>query len=178
MAQEATIVGTITDPSGAAVPGVQVTITNTDTGVVHHTLSNDAGQYIAPDIHIGHYSVSVEASGFKAAHRNDLLLQVGDRTRVDFALEIGTSTETINVEANAIAVQSDTGEVSDVITGQQVSQIATNGRSIYSLALLVPGVSSNASSRSTGRRLSSRSRTSASTDNSGKSRSIRRSAML
>jgi len=144
MAQEATIVGTVTDPSGAAVPGVQVTITNTDTGVVHHILSNDAGQYVAPDIHIGHYNLSIEASGFKAAHRNDLVLQVGDRTRVDFALEIGTTNESINVEANAIAVQSDTGEVSDVITGQEVTQIATNGRSIYSLALLVPGVSSNA----------------------------------
>lgn len=142
-AQEATIVGTVTDPSGAAVPGVQITVTNTDTNVVHHITTNGDGQYIAADIPIGHYSVKAEASGFKLSEKTDLTLQVGDRTRVDFGLEIGATSESVKVEANAIAVQSDTGEVSNVITGQEVTQIATNGRSLYALALLVPGVSND-----------------------------------
>jgi len=142
-AQQATIVGTVTDPSGAAVPGVQIAVTNTGTGAVFHTTSNDAGQYVAPDINIGHYSVKAEASGFKSAERTDINLQVGDRARVDFALEIGATSESIKVEANAVAVQSDTGEVSDVITSQEVTQIATNGRSLYALALLTPGTANN-----------------------------------
>jgi hypothetical protein len=142
-AQQATIVGTITDPSGAAVPGVQITITSTETGLVRHEVSNDAGQYVVADINNGHYSIKVEAAGFKAAERTDIVLQVGDRDRVDFGLEIGATTESIKVEANAIAVKSDSGEVSDVITGQEVTQIATNGRSLYALAVLTPGTSNN-----------------------------------
>jgi len=142
-AQQATIVGTITDPSGAAVPGVQIAVTNNDTGLIFKTTSNDAGQYIAADINIGHYSVRVEASGFKTAEKTEITLQVGDRTRVDFSLEIGTASESIKVEANAIAVQSDSGEVSNVITSQEVTQIATNGRSLYALALITPGTANN-----------------------------------
>jgi len=142
-AQEATIVGTVTDPSGAAVPGVAVSIVNTDTGIIRQITTNDTGQYVAPDVHIGHYTVRVEATGFKPSEKNDIVLQIGDRTRVDFALEIGTATESVKVEANPIAVKSDTGEVSNVITDKEVTQIATNGRSVYSLALLTPGTSNN-----------------------------------
>ena len=138
-AQEATIVGTVTDPSGAAVPAVQITVVNTSTGVVQHLTTNNTGQYAAVDINAGHYAIRVEAPGFKAAEKKDIILQVGDRIREDFALEIGSSTESISVEANPIAVEADTGEVSNVVTGQQVTQLATNGRTIYSLMLLVPG---------------------------------------
>ena len=143
-AQEAAIVGTITDPSGAAVPGVQITITNTETGLVRHMTSNDAGQYAMPDA--PHRSLHRQSRSRRASRRPKeptSLLQVGDRTRVDFALEIGATTESIKVEANPIAVKSDTGEVSNVITSQEVSQIATNGRSLVSLALLTPGTSNN-----------------------------------
>jgi len=142
-AQEATIVGTVTDPSGAAVPGVRITITNTETGLSRHVVTNDTGQYAVPDLHIGHYSVQVAASGFKEAEKTDIVLQVGDRDRIDFALQLGATTESVKVEANPIAVQSDSGEISSVITGKEVTQIATNGRSIYSLALLVPGASND-----------------------------------
>ena len=107
LAQQATIVGTITDPSGAAAPGVPITVTNVDTGQIRHIVSNDVGQYAVPDINIGHYNIRVDAPGFKEAERNDLVLQVGDRARVDFALELGAITESVKVEANAIAVQSD-----------------------------------------------------------------------
>jgi hypothetical protein len=141
-AQEAAIVGTVTDPSGAAVPGVKVTITNTDTTVAHKLTSSDNGDYAVSDLIPGHYMVRAEAPGFKASERTDIVLIVGDRSRVDFALEIGSTQESIKVEANAVAVQTDSGELSDVITGQQVTQIATNGRSIFSLALLIPGAAS------------------------------------
>jgi hypothetical protein len=141
-AQEATIVGTVTDPSGAAVADAPVKITNIDTGIVRSIKTSSDGQYVAPDLHIGRFIVRVEASGFKIGERKDLILRVGDRARVDFTLAMGSAQETVTVEANTIAVQTDSGEVSGVITGQQITQLATNGRSIFALESLVPGASS------------------------------------
>jgi len=141
-AQEATIVGTVTDPSGAAVPNASITVTNNDTGLSTTLMTSSDGQFAAPDLHIGHYSVRASAQGFKVAEQKNITLNVNDRTRVDFKLAVGSATEQVTVEAAAIAVQSDSGEVSDVITGQQVSQLATNGRSMYSLISLTPGASS------------------------------------
>src|SRR5438270_2979617 len=142
VAQEATIVGTVTDPSGAAVPNVTITITNSDTGQVRKLSTNADGQYVAPDLRIGHYAIRAEAAGFKAVEQKDVVLAVGDRSRFDFKLAVGSVTEQVTVEATAIAVQADTGEVSDVITGQQLNQLSTNGRSMYSLISLTPGASS------------------------------------
>lgn len=142
LAQEATIVGTVTDPSGAAVPNATITVTNVDTTLARTLITGSDGQYAAPDIHIGHYTVRASASGFKVAERKDILLQVGDRARIDFSLQVGTAQETVTVEANAVAVQTDTGEVSSVVTGSQISNLAVNGRSVFSLEALTPGASS------------------------------------
>jgi hypothetical protein len=141
LAQDATVVGTVTDPSGASVAGVTITITNAETNLVRTTSTNDAGQYVV-ELRIGHYDLKAEASGFKVAEQKGLNLQVGDRTRVDFQMALGGSSETVTVEANAVRVQADSGEVSNVITSQQVSQLAVNGRGIYQLAALTPGGSS------------------------------------
>jgi carboxypeptidase family protein len=141
-AQEATIVGTVTDPTGATVANASITITNNDTGVSRTLPSNSDGQYVAPDLHIGHYTVRVAASGFKVAEQKGITLDVGDRSRIDFKLQLGSAQEQVTVEANAVAVQTDSGEVSNVITGQQITQLATNGRSLYELFALAPGASS------------------------------------
>jgi hypothetical protein len=140
--QNATIVGTVTDPSGAVMPNVNITVTNTETSWTRTIPTNDSGQYVVPNIQIGHYNVKAEASGFKVAEQKDVVLSVGDRLRLDFQMKMGTSAETVTVEANPIAVQSDSGELSNVITDKQVSQLAVNGRSIYQLAQLTPGASS------------------------------------
>lgn len=140
--QEATIVGTVTDSSGASVAGATVTITDRDTGQVHHLTTGSAGEYVAPDIHIGHYTVRVEAKGFKAAQRQDISLQVGDRIRADFQMQVGTAQETVTVEATAVAVQSDTSEISEVVSGDQLAHLGTNGRSLYTFINLTPGSSS------------------------------------
>ncbi|MCU1242888.1 MAG: hypothetical protein JWO71_3614 [Candidatus Acidoferrum typicum] len=140
--QNATVVGTITDPSGAAVANATITITHTETGQAYHLTSNSDGQYVAPDLPIGHYNVKVEASGFKVAEQKGVVLQVGDRIRLDYQMSVGGASETITVEANAVRVQTESGEVSNVITDQQLAQLAVNGRSIYQLAALTPGASS------------------------------------
>ena len=141
-AQQATIVGTVTDPSGAVVPNVNIAVTNTETGVAKQVQTNDSGQYVVPDLNIGHYSVKAEAAGFKASEQKNIVLQVGDRDRIDFQMQLGGAQETVTVEANAVRVQTDSGEQSNVITGQQMSQLAVSGRSIYQLAALTPGASS------------------------------------
>ena len=141
-AQNATIVGTVTDPSGSVIANVKITVAHVETNLTHTFTTNEAGQYVAVDLPVGHYNIKAEASGFKVAEQKGLVLQVGDRTRVDFQMSLGAASETVTVEANAVRVQADTGEVSNVIDEQQVSQLAVNGRSIYQLAALAPGASS------------------------------------
>jgi hypothetical protein len=141
-AQDATIVGTVTDPSGSVIANVKITITNAETSLAREIATNDSGQYVAAELRIGHYNVKAETSGFKVAEQKGLVLNVGDRTRVDFQMVLGAAQETITVEANAVRVQADSGEVSNVIDGQQISQLSINGRSIYQLAALAPGASS------------------------------------
>src|ERR1700683_2271209 len=140
--QEATIIGTVTDSSGAALPNVAVAITSVETGTVRSSTTNDTGQYVAPGLPIGRYNVSAKAAGFSAAETNDVVLNVGDRIRVDFALKVGRIQEQVTVEANAVEVQTDSGVQSTVITGAQVANLGANGRSIYSLFSLAPGASS------------------------------------
>ena len=143
LAQEATIVGTVTDPSGAAVPNVSITVTNTDTGLERTLTTSSEGQYVALELHIGHYTVRAQGTGFKVVEHTGLVLTVGDRTRVDFKLTLGGASEQVTVEAAAVAVQSDSGEVSNLITGRQISDLAVNGTSLFQLAALAPGASSD-----------------------------------
>jgi hypothetical protein len=138
-AQEAAIVGTVMDSTGAAVADASIVITNTDTGISRTIATSSDGQYVVLDLHIGHYLVRAQASGFKAGERKDLLLQVGDRTRVDFTLQVGNARETITVEANPVTVQTESGEVSSVVTAKQVSDLPTNGRTLYNLYSLTAG---------------------------------------
>jgi hypothetical protein len=141
LGQDATVVGTVTDPSGSVVPNVSITVTNTDTGLVRNIKTGDSGQYTIPNLVIGHYNVKAEASGFKTEERSGLVLNVNDRTRVDFAMKVGATSESVTVEASIARVQTETGEMSSVITGQQVTQLATNGRSLLSLYNLTTGAS-------------------------------------
>ena len=137
------MVGTVTDPSGAAIANAKITATSAETGVIHTIRTNEVGQFVLPDIHIGHYDVKAEAPGLKIAEQKNIVLQVGDRARVDFQMQVGAATETVTVEAAAIRVQTDTGEVSNVMTGQQLSQLAVNGTSLFQLAALAPGASND-----------------------------------
>ena len=124
LAQEATIVGTVTDPSGAAVPNAKVTVTNVETESLrtfHH--EQFRGQYTAVDIHIGHYYIKVEASGFKSPRTKEACSCRSATVLVPTSSwPVGGSSETVTVEANTVAVQSDNGEVSSVITGEQIAQ--------------------------------------------------------
>src|SRR5271167_2744814 len=140
-AQEAAIVGTVTDPSGGVVPKVAITITSVDTGHVRTVTTNDDGQFAAPGLPIGRYDLKAEAPGFKVEETKGIILNVNDRIRVDFQMKMGTKAETISVESNAITVQADTSEQSSLVSGTQISQLSTNGRSIYTYVTLTTGAS-------------------------------------
>src|SRR5690348_14437244 len=99
-----TLLGTVTDPSGAVMPNVGITITNTDTNQTTHLTTNQGGEYVAADLPIGHYVVRAETSGFKASEQRDIALSVGARSRVDIKLEVGNTQQSVTVEATAVAV--------------------------------------------------------------------------
>jgi len=141
-AQEATIVGSVTDQSGLAVPNVTITILNAGNGQNLVLTSNEVGQFIAPALLIGTYSIKAEAKGFKTWSQSSLTLRQGDRTRLDIQLQIGQTSEQVTVESGILQVQSVSSEVSDVVTGTQVLDLATNGRNFVTLAALTPGASS------------------------------------
>ncbi|HEU5351915.1 MAG TPA: carboxypeptidase regulatory-like domain-containing protein [Terracidiphilus sp.] len=142
MAQEAAVVGTVTDATGAVVSNAKITLTSQDTGLATTVMSAADGQYIAPSVLIGHYTVKVTAAGFKASQKTGVVLNVGDRLRLDFTLQVGALVQTVTVAADAVHLQTETGAVSSVISGRQITQLETNGRSIYTLINLTPGASS------------------------------------
>jgi Carboxypeptidase regulatory-like domain len=141
-AQEATIVGTVTDQSGNIIPGTTITLTNVQTGAIRTLLTNDVGQYVAAGLPIGKYDLKSESRAFTVQESKGVVLNVNDRVRVDFQMKIGTKTETIVVESNALAVQSDSSEQNSLVSGQQISELSTNGRSIYTYMVLTTGAAS------------------------------------
>ena len=138
-AQEATVVGTVTDPAGNVVPDITITVTNIQTGAIRTLLTNDVGQYVAPGLPIGKYDLKAESSAFSVLESKGVVLNVNDRVRIDFQMMLGTKKETVVVESNALAVQSDSSEQSSLVGGQQISELSTNGRSIYTYMVLTTG---------------------------------------
>src|SRR5579883_2622347 len=115
------IVGTVTDPSGAAVPGVTITVTNQLRGSIVRTMTtNSAGNYSVPDLPVGTYTVRASKSGFTTAVHSDLVLNVRSTVRVDFKLSVGAVTQQITVTAPTIHLQTENGSVSQAITGAHV----------------------------------------------------------
>ncbi|MGA8632789.1 MAG: carboxypeptidase-like regulatory domain-containing protein, partial [Terracidiphilus sp.] len=141
--ENATIVGTVTDPSGAVVPNAAETITNLDNGFVRTTSSNATGNYSAPQLPAGHYKMQVDAKGFKTFEQKDIVLEVGETRRIDAALQVGAVGQSVTVEATALQIQADTSDVSQTITPEELENLGTNGRNIKQLAFLVPGAASN-----------------------------------
>ena len=138
----ASIVGTVTDPSGAAVPDVNITITNQLTGVSRTAVTNPIGSYSVPALPIGTYSVRAERTGFQAYAKSGIVLNVRDVVRVDIQLQLGTVTQEVTVRAAAVKLQTESGEVNELISSRQVSEIPINGRNFLQLATLVTGASS------------------------------------
>jgi Carboxypeptidase regulatory-like domain len=138
--ESAVLTGTVTDPSGAVIPNAKITITNTSTGESRTATSNGAGLFDFSGLNHGAYNMRVEAQGFTTYQKSNIVLNVAVTVQENAILQVGAGTQTVTVEADALHLQTETNEVSTVITGEQVSQIATNGRNMMSLTTLGTGV--------------------------------------
>jgi carboxypeptidase family protein len=139
-AVNATLLGTVTDSSGAAVANVKVTITETNTGITHTSQTNDSGNYVFPDLPPGTYKVIVEQSGFKRGSRAGIDLIVNSTERVDLVLQPGDVAETVTVEAETPILQTeraDTGRKLEAVLTENMP-LGTN-RNFQNLLNLVPG---------------------------------------
>lgn len=134
-----TVLGTVTDSSGAIVPGATVTITNTATNSIFRTVTTSAGDYNAPALNPGPYRVAVEAAGFAKAVTNNVTLAVNQKIRVDIALKPGAVTETMEVTAQAVALDTDSAALSQLVSQQQVENLPLNGRNFMQLLLVSAG---------------------------------------
>lgn len=140
-AQSATgqITGTVTDASGAAVPGAKVTLTNQQTGSTREATASDTGGYTFPLLPVGLYSVQVERQGFSIARRTDIRLNVDQVVRIDLQLTVGATSETVNVQASSVAIDTETAGVGQVVTTRQVTELPLNGRNFLQLLFLGTG---------------------------------------
>jgi hypothetical protein len=139
----ATIVGTITDSGGGALPGASVTARNVDTGFTRTVPTNEDGAYRLEFLPIGGYVVEVSLSGFKTATRSGIVLNVNDTARADTSLSIGGVAETVNVAAVASDVNTTTADISKTIDAVAIQSLPIVDRNVYSLLDLTPGVQSN-----------------------------------
>src|SRR5215467_5980101 len=135
------ILGTITDSSGAAVPGVTVTVTNTSTDIAQTTLSDERGRYRVPSLNVGQYDVKAELTGFQTVIHKTIEVTVGRDVVVDFALQVGQRAETITVTQEAPQVDTTTAQLSNLVDEVQMRALPLNGRNVEQLLLLAPGVS-------------------------------------
>jgi len=132
--------GTVQDQSGAVVPGATVTLTNEGTGVTRTMATTREGTYQFPDLPVGSYQVEVQLAGFKAALRTGIRVSVTQVVPIDVTLEPGELSESVSVEAPAVSVQTVGGDVSGLVSGEQVRELPLNGRNFLQLTLLQPGV--------------------------------------
>jgi outer membrane receptor protein involved in Fe transport len=139
-----TILGTVTDGTGAVVSGAEVAITNTDRNAVVRTVkTSKAGEFSAPLLPVGHYSLTVTAKGFRTVAETDIMLNVNDKRSVSVTLQVGSDTETVTVQANALQVDTESAAATGLITGTQVRELALQSRNYEELVQLMPGVSAD-----------------------------------
>ncbi len=138
--------GTVRDVTGGVIPSATVTVANPATGVTRTVTTNDTGDFVVPSLPPGDYTIRVEAQGFKTLEKSDVRLSATDRLNAGvLELELGGTTEVVNVTAGAgeLQLQANSGERSDLITGNQLNNLALNGRNILDFVKVVPGIVSS-----------------------------------
>jgi outer membrane receptor protein involved in Fe transport len=137
----ASINGTVKDSTGAVVPAATVTLTNTATNVVQTAVTNATGDYVILNILPGQYTLKASKEGFEAVTQAEFTLDVNQTTSFDFTLKVGSSMQTVTVQATAAQVQTSTSELGTVVTQTMVNDLPLNGRNFTQLLTLTPGVS-------------------------------------
>jgi len=136
----ATVTGTVTDPTGAVIPSATVTLTNLNSGVGTTTTSSSNGLYRVSGLLPGIYRATVSHQGFRSVIKDGIELHVEDEIALNFALEVGSASETITVQSGTSVIETDSPAVSQVIESEQIQQTPLNGRNVMNLVALTPGV--------------------------------------
>src|SRR3989441_1604966 len=135
-----TILGAVSDESGARLPGVTVTITHLDTGIVRSVTTDEGGRYRAPGLGLGNYEVKAELTGFRTAVRMGIQLTVSAEVVVNLSLSVGVVSEQVNVTGEAPLVEITNATLSGLVDDKKIRDLPLNGRSFEQLAFLQPGV--------------------------------------
>ena len=136
----ATVLGTVTDASGATIPEAAVQVKNVATGATQSAVSDGQGRYSLPSLVVGDYEVQASKMGFQTTLKTGVQLTVGSQTVVDFSLPVGQSQQTVTVEANAVQVETTSAAVSNLVEQTQMRELPLNGRNFQQLITLAPGV--------------------------------------
>ena len=134
-----TIAGTVSDPTGAVLPGAKITILNEDTGIIRSEQSDAGGRYSAPSLSVGKYKVTATAEGFQSQVRSGIELTVGRNAVVDFQMAVGAVTETVEVNGEAPLVETTQSSVSTLVDSKTINELPLNGRNVSDLVLLQAG---------------------------------------
>ena len=137
---EGRILGTVYDQSGAVVAGAKITVTNTATNVSRNVVTTSAGEYVAPNLEPGSYTVAAEAAGFKKAVSTQLLLEVSRDIRMDLKLQAGAISETVEVTAEGALTDTTDSTLNGVLSNKAISELPVQGRDFQNLLELHPGV--------------------------------------
>ena len=136
----AAVHGTVTDTSGAAIPGAAISITNTSTGITTTATTDSHGYYIFPQLQIGGpYTVAISSSGFQKFASTGLTLNLNDNREISTQLQIGSAVQTVEVQAAAVQVETSDTQLKQVFTAQQMEQAPLLGRDVTGLQKLAPG---------------------------------------
>ncbi len=134
------ISGLVIDPSGAVVTGAQVIAIETRTGIRTETVTDSKGYYSFPTLPIGTYDVEVHQSGFKTFRQTNVVVDANSAVKVDVTLQVGTTSENIEVHSDAVQVETQSTQMGEVITGTRMTTVPLNGRAYTDLLSLQPGV--------------------------------------
>ncbi len=134
------IIGVVTDPSGSVIPHAKVTVTNSETNVSNETTAGDDGTYQVLLLPVGTYRVSAEAQGFRKSVTNPQPLEINQSLRINLKLEIGSTAETVQVEAIASGVETTNATIANTVTASEIINAPLNGRDVMALAFTMPGV--------------------------------------
>jgi len=135
----ATVVGTVTDATGASIPNAAVSVRNQNTGEERTTATDATGSYVVPSLTIGTYRVEVKSPGMQSVVANNLVLEVGSTVKQDFSLKVASTTETVEITAAAPVINQSPVSIGTVVNQRTVQEIPLNGRHFVDLALLIPG---------------------------------------
>ena len=132
----AQISGAVRDQSGAVLPGVEVMATQTDTGIIRSTITNETGTFILPNLALGPYRLEAGLPGFRSFVQTGIVLQVNSSPAINVVLEVGQVTETVEVQANAVAVETRNVGIAQTMENERILELPLNGRNVQELVLL------------------------------------------